>query len=276
MKDILAAKQRRVLESLVGDRSLLAFDFDGTLAPLVEERTRAVLGARTALLLAALCERHPCAIISGRSGPDVRQRLRGLRFAAVVGNHGAELSPDAGRFAAQVARARAQIERSLGRLEGVVVEDKGLSLAVHYRMASDRAAALEHIERAARRLPAQVRVFRGELVVNVVPRRAPDKGDAVMALRRSLGARRVLYVGDDTTDEDVFSLGPRDDLVSVSVGRRSASAAEYFVRRREEVDLLLARLVALSVSRRASDRSLAASATDRTRAAPPRFGRRGG
>lgn len=245
MTDILAASHAGVLARLARSRALLAFDFDGTLAPIVRERDGAAMRARTERLLARLCTLYPCAVISGRGRADVAARLGAAPVPHVIGNHGLEPGADPAALARLARRARPLLADALRDWPGVEIEDKRLSLAVHYRGAARKRAARAAVERAVAALPVAMRVVPGRAVVNVVPAGAPDKGDALLALRARLGVEAALYVGDDGTDEDVFRRAAAAPLVAVRVGRGRTSAAAYFVRGQHQVDALLARLVAL-------------------------------
>ena len=128
------------------------------------------------------------------------------------------------------------------RLPGVWVEDKGFSLAVHYRQSAQKAEARRRILAAARDLQ-HVRVFGGKQVVNLVLDEAPHKGDALAAERDRLRCNWVLYVGDDDNDEDAFALG--GNVVPVRIGRKQRSHARYYLRTQAEIDELLALLVHL-------------------------------
>lgn len=238
MKDILARGSRPVLRDLAARRTLLVLDFDGTLAPIVESRHRARLPAATVRLLREVAEAWPCAVISGRARADVTARLAGVRMRAVLGNHGAEdrpALPGAPGWRRRVRAWRRSLEADLAGIRGVDVEDKGLSLAVHFRGAAARrrvALALDGL--------AGARVVGGKRVRNATVRGAPDKGDALLRLVRRGGYERVIFVGDDDTDEDVFRRAPEIPLVGVVVGRRRRSAAGYFLRRQADVARLLA------------------------------------
>ncbi len=124
----------------------------------------------------------------------------------------------------------------MGTLPGVLVEDKGLSLAVHYRHAADPHSARRRILRAAHRLK-DVRVFGGKCVVNLVPYNASHKGEALAVERERLGCDWVLYVGDDETDEDAFALG--GNTVPVRIGRKEHSHARYYLRSQAEINRFL-------------------------------------
>jgi trehalose 6-phosphate phosphatase len=124
----------------------------------------------------------------------------------------------------------------------VWVEDKGLSLTLHYRQSPQKAEARRRILAATRDLK-QVRVFGGKQVVNVVPDKAPNKGVALAAERDRLRCDWVLYVGDDENDEDAFAL--EGNIVPVRIGRKQRSCARYYLRTQAEIDKLLELLVLL-------------------------------
>lgn len=245
MRNLLARRHAAALEGLARARVLLAFDFDGTLAPIVARPAAAAMRRRTARLLAEACRLYPCAIVSGRARADVLERLDGARPNHVVGNHGLEPTADADRYRREVAAARRALARRLAAEPGVEIEDKSYTLSVHYRRAPGQRAARAAIARAIGALPAPVRVIPGKSVVNVLPADAPGKGDAVRRLRRLDGLDRCLYVGDDATDEEVFRLGGSEPLVGVRVGASRSSAAAYCIVDQGEIDALLGRLVKL-------------------------------
>jgi trehalose 6-phosphate phosphatase len=161
---------------------------------------------------------------------------------AVVGEHGADAGDQSTPPAVlrTVERWASDLLADLGGHPGIAIEVKRWSLAIHYRAAPDPGRAAALVRAAAARLPA-ARVFGGAAVVNVVPAGAPDKGTAVATLARSVGARSVLYVGDDDTDEDAF----RSPAVTVAVrvGRTPLSSARWVLDEQREMDLLLGALV---------------------------------
>lgn len=243
MRPILSEEGRPVLEGLARERVLVVLDFDGTLAPIVARPADAAMRPETRALLRVAALLYPCAVVSGRPRAEVAQRVEGVPLVAIVGNHGAEagfgpVDRAIGREVEGWARALA---RALAGAEGVEIEEKGLSIGIHYRRAPDRASARRRALAAAARLPG-ARVFGGRAVVNVVPYRAPDKGAAVAEILRRIGARRALYVGDDVTDEDAFAAD--GVAVAVRVGRTHASSARWYVPGQPEVDALLRSLVA--------------------------------
>ncbi len=243
MKNVLARGQAEVLDGLARARSLLAFDFDGTLAPIVSDRHRAHLRTSTAALFRRLCGAYPCAVISGRAVADVSVRLEGAPVRYVMGNHGLEPGPSLRAFSRELREVLPVLEAALAKVPGVEVEDKRYSLAVHFRRSRRQSLALAAIHEAVARLSLPLREIPGKCVVNLVPSRAPNKGSALLKLRERVGAEVALFVGDDATDEDVFRLARPGRLVSVRVGRSSRSSASFFLASQRDLDVLLKRLL---------------------------------
>jgi trehalose 6-phosphate phosphatase len=240
MRYLLSRDSRSVLTRLAQERTLCAFDFDGTLSPIVEHPDRAGMRVRTRKLLRSLAALYPCIVVSGRARADVIGRLSGANVAGVIGNHGAET--EATPNPQHVERWKAVLAQELSPLTGLWVEDKGLSLAVHYRQSTQKTEARRRILAAARKLN-HVRVFGGKQVVNLVVDQAPDKGDALATERARLDCNWVLYVGDDENDEDAFALS--GNVVPVRIGRKQGSHARYYLRTQLEIDELIDLLVGL-------------------------------
>lgn len=247
MRHILGRRGLRALHQLAGRDTLLAFDFDGTLAPIADDHSGAWMRPATRRLLARLARRYPCAVISGRALRDLRPRLQGVAVRGLVGNHGAE-GNGAGRGAAGLRRTVRAWRRRLSGHRWMIgrqtIEDKGLSLTLHYRRAPDPDAAERLLRRAIRGLRG-ARVVPGKMGLNVIPAGAPDKGAAFVRLLRGAGCEAAVYVGDDTTDEDVFALTGMPHLLTIRVGRSRSSRAAYCLRSQDEIDDLLAALLSL-------------------------------
>ncbi len=252
MKHILARDTVDVLAQLASSRVLLAFDFDGTLAPIVADRERAKMRIRTSALLQTVSELYPCAVISGRAQLDVTTRLGRSGVKHVVGNHGIEpgAEADIAGFAREIAIVRPLLEVALVDHPGVEIEDKRYSLAIHYRRARRKRAARAAIDRAVAALPRPMRVIPGKLVANVIPVGARNKGDILLELRDQEPADIALYVGDDVTDEDVFTLDQPGRLLAMRVGKTKLSAARFFLHDQREIDSLLEWMVKLRKDRR--------------------------
>jgi trehalose 6-phosphate phosphatase len=229
---------------------LLAFDFDGTLAPIVADPARAHLRPRTRRLLIEVARKFPCVVISGRNRADVARRVSGIPLRRVFGNHGIEPSPALPAARRAVRRWLATVKPRLERVPGIVFDNKGATLAIHYRKSRNRSAALEAILAATADLTG-ARVLKGLLVVDLLPKGAPNKATALQLELRRLRCGSALYLGDDKTDEDVFALSKRLPLLAVRVGRKARSLAPYCLTSQADVDALLMKLMELPALRAA-------------------------
>jgi trehalose 6-phosphate phosphatase len=251
VRHALAREGRAALDRLAAREALLVFDFDGTLAPIVDDPAAARLRPATRRLLRELARRYPCAVVSGRPLRDLRARVEGVPLAGLCGNHGAE--PAASRAGAAAARRtvrrwRRYLAARLDGFPGVAIEDKRLTLTVHYRRAPDRRGAGRAIHAALAACDG-ARLVSGKLGINVFPPGAPHKGTALLGLRRRLGLDAALYAGDDATDEDAFAAGSPQDLLAIRVGRSLVSRAPFYLNGQREIDALLAALLALRAPR---------------------------
>jgi len=237
-RDILRPANRHVLAEFAASNVLLAFDFDGTLAPIVSEPPQARMRSETSRLLAEVARLYPCIVVSGRAHSDLLGRLDGIPVRGVVGNHGVEPWETSQELADEVQRWRPVLERKLRALPGVTIEDKSFSVSVHYRRARDKERARARILDAAAAL-GDVRVIGGRQVVNILPPGAPDKGTALVSERERLECESAIYVGDDETDEDVFGLEDPIRLLGIRVGPSPTSAAEYSINSQAQIDELL-------------------------------------
>ena len=236
MQYLLSRASRSVLTRLAHEKTLCAFDFDGTLSPIVAHPYGARVRGRTLSLLGRLAALYPCVIVSGRARADLLGRLSGVKVARLIGNHGAETELTTRKSLRRIQQWKTSLELELGLFPGLWVEDKGLSLAVHYRQSPRKAEARRRILKVARSLE-RARVFGGKQVVNLAVDGAPHKGEALAAERDRLGCNWVLYVGDDENDEDAFALD--GNVVPVRIGRKRLSHAGYYLRTQAEIDKLL-------------------------------------
>ena len=250
----------KFLESLSFTRTLFAFDFDGTLSRIVPVPSDASVPETTSSLLTELSLSAPVAVLSGRGLADLRSRI-GFRAKYLIANHGLEGWDNralALEKAERLSRAwKAALERRLRAIpeaSGIEIEDKIYSLALHYRRARGRKVAKTEIIRALSILSPEPKVIQGKCVVNLLPSGAPHKGAALLELMDRTGIRSGLYVGDD---EEVFSL-PDSRILTVRVGHKRSSQAQYFVSRQSDVNRLLRLLVRFHppIARRAAKESL--------------------
>jgi len=249
MVPLMTRAHLELLAQVAFSRTLLAFDYDGTLAPIVSNRDEARVRPETLMRLKQVCELYPCAVISGRTRRDLMKRLGAAKLKYVLGNYGFELDAQGSAFERPVAEVLPHLKRALAGIPGLEIEDKRLSIAIHYRRNRRKREARSAIARAALGLPVQMRSIPGKMVVNLVPAQAPSKGDALLDLRARAEADVALYVGDDLSDEDVFCLDAPGQVLGVRVGKSARTSALYYLRDQLELDVLLQTLIELRGSK---------------------------
>lgn len=211
----------------VVDDPLFFLDYDGTLAPLVEDPMRAFPHPEVETLLATLEQRFPVWIVTGRYLADLSVFFE--RPFRAIGLHGMQEGTIGGAARITVEdAAREAIDRmraTIPVLDGLAVEDKGPTFAVHYRRVADEAAARERLQAWMAGMPDVLNPIWGKKVVEVRPH-GIDKGVAVRRVAAAHPERVPLYLGDDVTDEDAFAAlhALRDDAVTVKVGEGETQA----------------------------------------------------
>jgi trehalose 6-phosphate phosphatase len=180
--------------------SALFLDFDGVLAPIVPHRDDAYPPPETRAELQRLVARYALvAVVSGRAGDDVRERVA-VDGVVYVGSHGLELDPQVERWRQQIADFA-----SAAAWPAQQIELKGLSVAFHFRDREDERAAVLELEQLAESARDKGLVARfGRKVLEVLPPVGSNKGTAVRHLLEGAGLTRALVAGDDTTDLDAF------------------------------------------------------------------------
>lgn len=233
---------------------LVACDYDGTIAPLVVDPMEARPNRDSVAAMRALAEsaRTHVAVISGRSLRDLATLSRLPEEVRLVGSHGSEF--DLG-FGAQLPdellglrRAVTDLVLDLGRRYGASVEQKPTGVTFHFRGMDPAAAAAARDELV--RGPAAwegIKVRNGHDIIELSVVET-SKGQALEAIRHQVGASAVLFLGDDTTDEDAFAVAAAGRGVAVVVrGEDDAreTVAEWSAADPADVRLLLRQLGAL-------------------------------
>jgi trehalose 6-phosphate phosphatase len=237
------------------ERPLLAFDLDGTVAPIVDDPARARIPAPTKRLLAELAADRGLvvAVVSARRERDLRHLLP-VRGILRVGQYGLEgaLAPSTAvrrRWRHMARNIRSLLEPIADSIPGSWVEDKGLTVSLHDRHVppSKRPALVRALRLAAVKAEGfGFSTARGSRVTDFVPR-GYDKRYAIEALRRDAPRAPAIYFGDTSADEPAFAALGRDDFpVRVGPGR---TRARYRARGPADVARFLRRLLDL---RRAS------------------------
>jgi trehalose 6-phosphate phosphatase len=204
-------------------------DVDGTLLDIAPTPLAVEVPDRLKRALASLTEQTQgaTAFVSGRPLQQLDLLFEPLKLAA-VGGHGAEMRLNGAdppqRFDVGVDEdLRAQLHAFASKLEGVLFEDKGFSVALHYRLAPQHAEIVrEAVAAACAPYPdGSIEVLLGKSVIEVKPA-AFHKGTGIRALMRHkpFHGRRPLFIGDDLTDDAAFAVLPDFDGIGYSVGRR--------------------------------------------------------
>lgn len=248
MKHLFSNEGQRALVAVLTLKPLLAFDFDGTLAPIVARPDDVRVSIGVSHRLTQLAHWRPVAIVTGRQVADVAPRL-GFEPAYIVGSHGAEDPELATSNPHEMAltSARTYLAKHAAALEdaGIMIEDKGSSMALHYRLARDQEKAQQCIESTIAHLGPGLHTFGGKFVVNLVAEHAPNKGDAVQRLVARSESGAALFVGDDVNDEAVFEIAPKHWL-TVRIGRDAhSSRAQFFLGSPAEMAHMLQMLIDL-------------------------------
>ena len=187
-------------------------DIDGTIAPIAPEPSAAAVLPEARDALATLAGHVHVVVLTGRSAEDARAMV-GLDAAVYSGNHGAEwlirgersVEPAAAPYAAPLREIARAAERAI-RTAGVWVEDKEVSLSVHYRNAPDRDAARAEILAFMDANAAGMAVREGKMIVEVRPPVALSKGEAARFYVRRERIASALVIGDDRTDAEAFAV----------------------------------------------------------------------
>lgn len=236
-------------------RILIGSDFDGTLAPIVPHADDACLPATTREVLQRLIAMPgvTLAVISGRSMADLQQRMA-LAGALYAGNHGLEMTGQGDDSSMPAPSVMSRVMSSmpalrevqhelallLNQIPGVWIEDKGLILAVHYRLTEPtRHAEIERLVRQAVADEKSLIVKPAKCIWEIRPVVDWDKGTALRQFmqRQQVPAEATAFLGDDITDGDAFRELP--DGWTFFVGEDESVAARLWVRDVQDCAALL-------------------------------------
>jgi len=195
----------------------LVMDFDGVLAPIVDDPSASALLPGAEDVLATLAEHlGVVGLLSGRPVSFLRERLS-LNSVVLMGSYGVETWTDDGihvlpavaAFSDAVAEAEAELRRLFDSpaIPGIHVESKGLAVAVHWRRAADRAVAQRLVEAATTEIASRTGLRRepGKLVEELRPPVEEDKGTGLLRAIAAAGVDVVAYAGDDRGDLPAFA-----------------------------------------------------------------------
>lgn len=234
------------------DHCAILLDIDGTLLDLAPTPREVWVppGLQETLLALLARTSGALALVSGRSINDIDLIFAPERFPA-VGGHGAEMRIGSGIGAAVTPAPPLEKElkarfAAIAKLSpGILIEDKGYSLALHYRLAPQAEKRIyEAVAEIRAELPnAPIEVLPGKAVCEIKPAGfTKATGVRQLMAQPPFTGRRPIFIGDDVTDESVFAILPDFDGLSFSVGRRCEGVAGHFDAPRD-VRAWLARLL---------------------------------
>ena len=244
---------------------VLLSDYDGTLTPIVSRPEEAILprDAKEKLNVLAQKPAFSVGIISGRPLSEVKA-LVGIDGIYYAGNHGLEIegpglnfiNPGAKEAQITIKELVQSSSTKLASIEGVIVEDKGLSLSIHYRLVKqdDEKVVAEIVRQITSPWlrDGKIRLTSGKKVWEIRPPVDWHKGKAVETIIKEMktvlrnGQWLTIYLGDDTTDEDAFKIIHRPQGWSIFIGEENPSSnADYFLNSTSEVAVFLCRLLKL-------------------------------
>jgi len=227
----------------------LITDIDGTISPTAPTPQQAEVTPLCRGYLAALSGQLALvAAVSGRAVSQVRSML-GIEGMVYIGNHGlewwrggqAEFIRGARDYLGVVQQALEELAPLVSG-EGIIIENKGVTASIHYRLSPDRESARQHILAMVARAPrAQgLRVAPERMAVGLLPPLAAGKGTATLEMIGEYGLRGAIYLGDDLTDVDAFeaihNAGRKRDFRGLAIGVTSPEMPERLV---EEADFTL-------------------------------------
>jgi len=257
-------KHRISFEKIFQNGHIMLFlDYDGTLAPIVKRPQDAVMPSKIKRILKDLLKVPDIeiAVISGRRLDDVK-KIVGLRNIIYVGNHGFEaegpkikfIVQNLSGFKAVLKKIKKELTKRLYGIKGILIEDKGVTLSVHYRLVRKKDISLiKAIFQKALifyQIKNKVKTGFGKKLFEVRPAINWDKGKVVLWLLKRhksfLKGKRVLpvYIGDDVTDEDAFK-NLRGRGLTIFVGKSRSSQAEYFLKNTAQVHMFLKKILQL-------------------------------
>ncbi len=212
----------------VVENPLFFLDYDGTLAPIVDDPEAAVPHPEALDLLRQLDARSPLWIVTGRDLQALSSFLD--RPYHAIGLHGAQegiLGRETNNLMSDAAaEALHRLRRSVPSIDGLRVEEKDQSFAVHYRGVADEDEARAQLQRWLADLPAELDAIWGKKVVELRPE-GLTKGTAVRRIAEQHPEHVPVYLGDDVTDEDAFAALQEMDreTVTIKIGDDDTRAA---------------------------------------------------
>lgn len=239
---------------------ILFLDYDGTLVPIKKTPSLAVLSPTIHELLIRLAKKRnlKLVLVSGRSHSDLKSLVR-IQNILMVTNHGFRISsekitwvhPGLKKMLPSLNKFSLLLKRELNNFSGAVVENKKLTLTVHFRNVENHLMPIlkNNIYKLLQKYSNKLITTLGKKVIEVRPKIEWNKGKAVLKVLTMIRNREkkycVIYIGDDKTDEEAFEILD-DKAITIRVGWSNNSHAKYYLKNPREVQLFLNKIESLN------------------------------
>ncbi|MBF0363369.1 MAG: trehalose-phosphatase [Oligoflexia bacterium] len=239
----LLNSNNNILNKLKTKNTLLAFDLDGTLSPLVDDPSNAYIPDTTKCLLAKInkFKKYKVAIITGRSIASTKKILGELPLT-IIGNHGLE------SFYAKIEEKEKWKKRCLilsSNLKDIFdqneffIENKKYSVSVHFIKKNRSNSTIKKLANTIKPLLVKNEaIILGKNVVNILPSNKSNKGFALKQIMKKYNLHQALFVGDDNTDESIFEI-KKKDIIKIKIGMSRNSSATFYLKNQKEINSLL-------------------------------------
>lgn len=246
----------------ISKRIILFLDYDGTLVPIMEKPSLAILSKSMQKLLVDLNRTKNISvfIVSGRAYSSIKKVLN-VKNITIASNHGFQITgkntewfhPDIMQFLPSLKKTSLMLEEVLSSIPSAKVENKQFTITVHYRNVEKR--LIPFVKKTVKEVIVDYKdlhITLGKMVIEVRPNIKWDKGDAVLKILKSIRAgnvtKTIIYIGDDKTDEDAFK-ALKQKAITIVVGRKQNSKAKFYLRNTDEVERILESICSLKNER---------------------------
>ena len=240
----------KIKKKIKGYKILLCLDYDGTLTPIVKKPEYAKLGQNIKHALENIKSNKNIilAIISGRTLSGIK-KLVNLRNVIYAGNHGFEIEIGRDVFIHRglkeaipiISKIKKAISKKIKGIRGAFIEDKEFTLSIHWRLVKKKYLnKLFLIIKNIIHNNSKIRLTIGKKVWEIRPNIAWDKGKAVELIYSKVNKNnnlKIIYIGDDTTDEDAFSVLKKE--ITIKIGKSNKSKAKYYLKKQSEIKNIL-------------------------------------
>ncbi|MFZ2189828.1 MAG: trehalose-phosphatase [Candidatus Magasanikiibacteriota bacterium] len=232
---------------------LVMFDFDGTLSPIASTPYKAILPKKIKNRLIKCSKKFPLVVISGRSLKDIKNKVD-IKDLVYAGNHGLEWQigkkinsiPVPKSTTKLLSNIKQKLQKIKQKYPGILIEHKSLSCAIHYRQLNPKLITCfkKDINNIIKPLNNNnvLEVLKEKKVIELKPNIDWDKGKFALFIHEYFQNKLKLkllpvYVGDDKTDEDVFTA--LQSGLTIRVGINKKSSATFYIKKQEQIILFI-------------------------------------